>query len=131
MIKVQILDLDLKQFKVLEDYYITVNKEGDRVRIPSGFITDLAFIPSFFFWFQLYESFKAVLVLKHLYFHGFIYILPFASRYEYKSYFNRQKADELFYSLLRFEGVNPVLAYLMFLAVRVLASHQYWLTPIE
>jgi Protein of unknown function (DUF1353) len=130
MIKVEIINLARKEFRVLDDYFVVVNEEEDKVRIPRDFVTDLASIPSFLFWLQWGSWNKAAIVHDYLYSHGFIYLRTADSPFEYKAYFNRQKADELFYSILRFYGVNLFLAYGMFVAVRIFGANKYWLTNV-
>ncbi len=123
MFKVEILNLAKKEFKLLETLELTINQVGDKAIIPEGFITDLASIPSFLFWLQWGNWNKAAIIHDYLYVHRFILIKTSCTSKKYN--LNRKQTDILFYEILLFDGVNPLLAKLMYYSVRLFGG-RHW-----
>lgn len=123
MFRVEIISLAKKEFKLLETLELTINQVGDKAIIPEGFITDLASIPSFLFWLQWGAWNKAAIIHDYLYVHHFISIKTVF--YTKKYHLNRKQTDILFYEILLHDGVHPLLAKLMYYAVRLFGG-RHW-----
>ena len=123
MFRVEINNLAKKEFKLLEAIQLVINEVGHKAIIESGFVTDLASIPSFLFWLQWGKWNKAAIVHDYAYSNGFVSI---KSQTETKKYYlTRNQSDYLFYQILLFDGVNPFLAWMMFKAVRLFGG-KHW-----
>lgn len=90
------------------DYHVGYLGSGLVVRIPDGFLTDLASVPRWAWWFfpPHDPDYCAAAVL-----HDFLYEL-------HGGLFTRPVADGIFYEAMRVRGVPKWRAVVMFLAVR-------------
>lgn len=122
--KVEITNLAKKEFKLLEPLYLPIGSHD--IYIPIGFATDLASIPAFLFWLQWGLWNAAAIAHDFAYANGFVIVCqPQVSSELIQIELTREQADFMFLNKLRQDGVNPLLARAMFLAVRAFGGPKW------
>ena len=113
MSKLLVKDLMNGKFELVSDYIYQI--ENYVIKVPRGFITDYASIPKIFRPIVLpYGKHSGASVV-----HDYLYSKSCELNIE------RKKADKIFLEILKEEGVNPILARLMYIAVRVFGKIRY------
>lgn len=112
-----------KRFELASDLIFST-RDGDRYIIPAGYVTDLASIPSIFFWWEWGWYNLAAIPHDFGYHYGSFYRLTEDDEVE-EFPISRYYCDLIFYQHMRDLGVSRITAYLMFLAVRW-GSKRYW-----
>ncbi|ATV68264.1 hypothetical protein CTM92_06320 [Fusobacterium pseudoperiodonticum] len=113
MSKLLVKDLMNGKFELVSDYIYQI--ENYVIKVPRGFITDYASIPRIFRPIVLpYGKHSGASVV-----HDYLYSKDCDLDIE------RKKADKIFLEILKEEGVNPILARLMYIAVRVFGKIRY------
>jgi len=113
MSKLLVKDLMNGKFELVSDYIYQI--ENYVIKVPRGFITDYASIPRIFRPIVLpYGKHSGASVV-----HDYLYSKSCDLDIE------RKKADKIFFEILKEEGVNPILARLMYIAVRVFGKIRY------
>ena len=101
------------KFELISDYIYQI--ENYVIKVPQGFITDYASIPRIFRAIVLpYGKHSGASVV-----HDYLYSKGCDLSIE------RKKADKIFLEILKEEGVNPILARLMYIAVRIFGKIRY------
>ncbi len=99
------------KFRTLEPISLTTS-EGVPVRVPEGFITDLASVPRcLWWWFPPHGKWALASVV-----HDFMYDNAINSK---------EDADNTFFKLLRAYGVPKTKAKVMYWAVRIFGRGRY------
>ena len=99
-------------YEVAEDFHVSV--DGVDIWVPRGFQYDGASIPAFA-WQVVYTPFNPKVMIPAV-----------AHDWQYHSHqVDREKADELFYILLKQQGVSESKSWTMYQAVRI-AGELYW-----
>jgi len=114
-----------KEFSLNSNWQMILNQEN--WFIPQGFQTDLASIPAFIFYFQWGLWNFTAIAHDHIYQYGFLYLNDATNSDQTIVTFTRKQADQLFYDLNLGLGVNRILAYLMFVAVRLFGGKPWQL----
>ena len=113
MSKLLVKDLMNGKFELISDYIYQI--ENYVIKVPRGFITDYASIPRIFRAIVLpYGKHSGASVV-----HDYLYSKDCDLDIE------RKKADKIFLEILKEEGVNPILARLMYITVRVFGKIRY------
>ena len=113
MSKLLVKDLMNGKFELVDDYVYQI--ENYVIKVPQGFITDYASIPRIFRPIVLpYGKHSGASVV-----HDYLYSKGCNLNIE------RKKADKIFLEILKEEGVNPILARLMYIAVRIFGKIRY------
>ena len=113
MSKLLVKDLMNGKFELVGDYVYQI--ENYVIKVPQGFITDYASIPRIFRPIVLpYGKHSGACVV-----HDYLYSKGCDLNIE------RKKADKIFLEILKEEGVNPILARLMYIAVRCFGKTRY------
>ena len=113
MSKLLVKDLMNGKFELVGDYVYQIEEYS--IRVPKGFITDYASIPRIFRAIVLpYGKHSGASVV-----HDYLYSKGCDLNIE------RKKADKIFLEILKEEGVNPILARLMYIAVRIFGKIRY------
>ena len=113
MSKLLVKDLMNGKFELISDYIYQI--ENYVIRVPKSFVTDYASIPRIFRAIVLpYGKHSGVSVV-----HDYLYSKGCELNIE------RKKVDKIFFEILKEEGVNPILARLMYIAVRVFGKTRY------
>jgi len=111
--KLLVKDLMNGKFELFSDY-VYKTKEY-LIKVPKGFVTDYASIPKLLRAIILpYGKHSGASVV-----HDYLYSKGCELNIE------RKKADKIFLEILKEEGVNPILARLMYIAVRVFGKIRY------
>jgi hypothetical protein len=111
--KLLVKDLMNGKFELISDYIYQI--ENYVIRVPQGFVTDYASIPRIFRPIVLpYGKHSGASVV-----HDYLYSKDCDLDIE------RKKADKIFLEILKEEGVNPILARLMYVAVRIFGKIRY------
>ena len=111
--KLLVKDLMNGKFELVGDYVYQIEEYS--IRVPKGFVTDYASIPRIFRAIILpYGKHSGASVV-----HDYLYSKDCDLDIE------RKKADKIFLEILKEEGVNPILARLMYIAVRVFGKIRY------
>ena len=112
MSKLLVKDLMNGKFELISDYIYQI--EEGVIRVPKSFVTDYASIPRIFRAIVLpYGKHSGASVV-----HDYLYSKGCELNIE------RKKADKIFFEILK-EEVNPILARLMYIAVRVFGKTRY------
>lgn len=115
-----------KRFRLQEP--LLFQFDGKTIIVPAGFTCDLASVPSLFFWWRWGKYNISAIVHDYNYIFQEVLYLGDGSgsspdiRVEK---ITRTQSDRLFWQLNRVLGVNPLVNYLMWLAVR-LGGWFYW-----
>ena len=113
MSKLLVKDLMNGKFELISDYIYQIEERV--IRVPKSFVTDYASIPRIFRAIVLpYGKHSGASVV-----HDYLYSKSCELNIE------RKKADKIFLEILKEEGVNPILARLMYIAVRVFGKIRY------
>ena len=113
MSKLLVKDLMNGKFELISDYIYQI--ENYVIRVPKSFVTDYASIPRIFRAIVLpYGKHSGASVA-----HDYLYSKGCELNIE------RKKADKIFLEILKEEGVNPILARLMYIAVRCFGKTRY------
>ena len=113
MSKLLVKDLMNGKFELISDYIYQI--ENYVIRVPKSFVTDYASIPRIFRPIVLpYGKHSGASVV-----HDYLYSKSCELNIE------RKKADKIFLEILKEEGVNPILARLMYIAVRCFGKTRY------
>ena len=113
MSKLLVKDLMNGKFELVGDYVYQIEEYS--IRVPKGFVTDYASIPRIFRPIVLpYGKHSGASVV-----HDYLYSKGCNLNIE------RKKADKIFLEILKEEGVNPILARLMYVAVRIFGKIRY------
>ena len=113
MSKLLVKDLMNGKFELVSDYIYQI--EERIIRVPKSFVTDYASIPRIFRAIVLpYGKHSGASVV-----HDYLYSKNCELNIE------RKKADKIFFEILKEEGVNPILARLMYIAVRIFGKTRY------
>jgi len=113
MSKLLVKDLMNGKFELVGDYVYQIEEYS--IRVPKGFVTDYASIPRIFRPIVLpYGKHSGASVV-----HDYLYSKGCDLDIE------RKKADKIFLEILKEEGVNPILARLMYIAVRIFGKIRY------
>ena len=113
MSKLLVKDLMNGKFELVDDYVYQIEEYS--IRVPKGFVTDYASIPRIFRPIVLpYGKHSGASVV-----HDYLYSKGCNLNIE------RKKADKIFLEILKEEGVNPILARLMYIAVRIFGKIRY------
>ncbi len=113
MSKLLVKDLMNGKFELVGDYVYQIGEYS--IRVPKGFVTDYASIPRIFRPIVLpYGKHSGASVV-----HDYLYSKGCDLDIE------RKKADKIFFEILKEEGVNPILARLMYVAVRIFGKIRY------
>lgn len=111
--KLLVKDLMNGKFELISDYIYQI--ENYIIRVPKSFVTDYASIPRIFRAIILpYGKHSGASVV-----HDYLYSKGCEPNIE------RKKADKIFLKILKEEGVNPILARLMYIAVRCFGKTRY------
>ena len=111
--KLLVKDLMNGKFELFSDY-VYKTKEY-LIKVPKGFVTDYASIPKLLRAIILpYGKHSGASVV-----HDYLYSKGCELNIE------RKKADKIFLEILKEEGVNPILARLMYIAVRCFGKTRY------
>ena len=109
-----------KQFRLIKNWQWQADKEGKFLLVvPKGYVSDLASVPSIFFWWQWGKWNIAAIAHDYIYEHGYINGVNPDKSETLKLECTRSKADQLFFANCLALGVNPITAFLMFLACRL------------
>jgi len=99
-------------FKLCQDLYFQI--DGDVYSVPKGFVTDLASIPKFLWWYKAPNRFEHIApAVVHDYF------------YRCTDGDSRKFADDVFYDMLVEQGAGKATAYKFWLAVRLFGWKHY------
>ncbi len=113
MSKLLVKDLMNGKFELVDDYVYQIEEYS--IRVTKGFVTDYASIPRIFRPIVLpYSKHSGASVV-----HDYLYSKGCNLNIE------RKKADKIFLEILKEEGVNSILARLMYIAVRVFGKIRY------
>ena len=113
MSKLLVKDLMNGKFELISDYIYQI--ENYVIRVPKSFVTDYASIPRIFRAIVLpYGKHSGASVV-----HDYLYSKNCELNIE------RKKADKIFLEILKEGGVNPILARLMYIAVRCFGKTRY------
>ena len=113
MSKLLVKDLMNGKFELVDDYVYQIEEYS--IRVPKGFVTDYASIPRIFRPIVLpYGKHSGASVV-----HDYLYSKGCNLNIE------RKKADKIFLEILKEEGVNSILARLMYIAVRIFGKIRY------
>ena len=113
MSKLLVKDLMNGKFELVGDYVYQI--ENYVIKVPKSFVTDYASIPRIFRAIVLpYGKHSGASVV-----HDYLYSKNCELNIE------RKKADKIFFEILKEEGVNPILARLMYIAVRIFGKTRY------
>ena len=113
MSKLLVKDLMNGKFELISDYIYQIEERV--IRVPKSFVTDYASIPRIFRAIVLpYGKHSGASVV-----HDYLYSKNCELNIE------RKKADKIFFEILKEEGVNPILARLMYIAVRCFGKTRY------
>ena len=123
---------DKKEFQLTANYYIdwasispiTNELVETTYFVPLGFISDLASVPSLFFWLQWGVWNIAAIHHDFCYANGFVYQLT-DGFYFIAHEITRKESDRLFLKICLSLGVNPLLAHGMYLAVRIFGGSKW------
>ena len=111
--KLLVKDLMNGKFELISDYIYQI--EEHVIKVPKSFVTDYASIPRIFRAIVLpYGKHSGASVV-----HDYLYSKGCELNIE------RKKADKIFLEILKEEGVNPILARLMYIAVRCFGKTRY------
>ena len=111
--KLLVKDLMNGKFELISDYIYQI--EEHVIKVPKSFVTDYASIPRIFRAIVLpYGKHSGASVV-----HDYLYSKGCELNIE------RKKADKIFFEILKEEGVNPILARLMYIAVRIFGKIRY------
>ena len=111
--KLLVKDLMNGKFELISDYIYQI--ENYVIKVPKSFVTDYASIPRIFRAIVLpYGKHSGASVV-----HDYLYSKNCELNIE------RKKVDKIFFEILKEEGVNPILARLMYIAVRVFGKTRY------
>mgnify|MGYP000969372266 CR=1 FL=1 len=113
MSKLLVKDLMNGKFELVSDYIYQI--ENYVIKVPRGFITDYASIPRIF----------RPIVLPYGKHSGASVVHDWLYSSNCNLDISREKADKIFLEILKEEGVNPILARLMYIAVRVFGKIRY------
>jgi Protein of unknown function (DUF1353) len=114
-----------KTFKLIEDWKFRHDALLDTILlVPQGYKSDLASIPSWVFWWQWGKWNIAAIAHDYIYEHGYLLAElencdPLLENSVEQIHLTKQEADLLFYDLLKFLGVRPITARLMYWAVKL------------
>ena len=113
MSKLLVKDLMNGKFELVDDYVYQIEEYS--IRVTKGFVTDYASIPRIFRPIVLpYGKHSGASVV-----HDYLYSKGCNLNIE------RKKADKIFLEILKEEGVNSILARLMYIAVRIFGKIRY------
>ena len=111
--KLLVKDLMNGKFELISDYIYQIEERV--IRVPKSFVTDYASIPRIFRAIVLpYGKHSGASVV-----HDYLYSKSCELNIE------RKKADKIFLEILKEEGVDPILARLMYIAVRCFGKTRY------
>lgn len=113
-----------KKFRLSEDWEFLSKLMGGRLIVPKGYVSDLASIPQWIWWWQWGVWHLAAICHDYIYEYGYIY--KKTNRGLKKIEFSRINADVLFYEVMRDLGVKERTASSMYWAVRAF-GWLYWL----
>ena len=113
MSKLLVKDLMNGKFELISDYIYQIEEYS--IRVPKGFVTDYASIP---------RIFRAI-VLPYGKHSGASVVHDYLYSKGCDLDIKRKKADKIFFEILKEEGVNPILARLMYIAVRIFGKIRY------
>jgi len=120
--KLEIIDATRKEFRLLDDWQL--DHSGNTIVIPKGFITDLASVPSPFFWWQWGKWNLPAIVHDWAYLNHFILIKSELGGNQIMEV-TRVEADRLFHQLLENFKVPYLVRKAMYLAVRI-GGKKHW-----
>ena len=113
MSKLLVKDLMNGKFELISDYIYQI--ENYVIRVPKSFVTDYASIP---------RIFRAI-VLPYGKHSGASVVHDYLYSKDCKLSIERKKEDKILLEILKEEEVNPILARLMYIAVRVFGKIRY------
>jgi hypothetical protein len=120
--KLEVIDASRKEFRLLDDWQL--DYQDNTIIIPTGFITDLASVPSPFFWWQWGAWNLPAIIHDWAYLNHFLLFLN-ADKSLTIFDLTRAEADLLFYQLLEVFQVPFLVRQAMYLAVRV-GGRKHW-----